>query len=282
MAWSQEEHQVIILNTAWASIDDMVNFTMFSNIAEPYENLWLRPANAHAQRVLNILLGDFLSPVQPYKNARPFDLPRLPENGMRDTDRTFLYYIRYASQHSVLGCDSGRILAALESFADWLDTETLIERVWLPEIEVETNINIKRIEWIKICADYSKHSLPRLQNNAKRLAAILAKNGNTVSEEDGYRALRDFNEWFHHNIFEYHFGSISEYMNNIRWAIFDDLSPEYRRSHQYTDPPRYRYDVPGVIKNSIAVGMYWELMNRCRSRPWMPRFTIDPILKKRY
>lgn len=29
-------------------------------------------------------------------------------------------------------------------------------------------------------------------------------------------------------------------------------------------------------------GLYWDLMNRARDKPYYPRFTVDPIMKLRY
>jgi hypothetical protein len=46
--------------------------------------------------------------------------------------------------------------------------------------------------------------------------------------------------------------------------------------------PIYSYRVPVEITEPLALAMYWNVMNRSRSRPYMPRFVVTDALKQRY
>jgi len=110
--------------------------------------------------------------------------------------------------------------------------------------------------------------------------------------DEAYLTFENFFEQFHTDAFAYHASTIAEFLNNIRWEIYEYLLEEYRRSHSeyqqdaYDKSPEanvaYKYDIPSAISNGTASTMYWELMNRCRSRPWCQLFTVDKHLKGRY
>ena len=44
----------------------------------------------------------------------------------------------------------------------------------------------------------------------------------------------------------------------------------------------YRYRVPADITEPVAHAMYWDLMNRVRSKPLVHRFTVSESFKQRY
>ncbi|MBM0108927.1 hypothetical protein JM946_29725 [Steroidobacter sp. S1-65] len=83
---------------------------------------------------------------------------------------------------------------------------------------------------------------------------MLAESGHPISEQDAYLAIPSFFEWFQGNIFIYHSSRIAEFLNNIRWAIFEYLKPEFERSWHLTenatpDFPAYGYRIPdGIVE----------------------------------
>jgi hypothetical protein len=161
----------------------------------------------------------------------------------------------------------------------------LVEDVWLPSVSLKTNIKVKRIVFIKICGNIGKHSFTRLSANVTTICALLEANGNGKIEPTyGYLLLPEFYDWFHDNVFSYHSSAIAEFLNNIRWGIYEYLWPEFERSFTRDDPKEidYRFDIPRECKNYVAKDMYWNLMNAVRSEPYIPRFTVTPYLKMRF
>lgn len=119
------------------------------------------------------------------------------------------------------------------------------------------------------------------------IRALLAASGHAVSEQEAYLAVENFFEWFHDDIFIYHSSYIAEFLNNIRWAIFDYLRPEFARSWHLTeratpDFPIYAYRYPDGCTEPVARAMYWDVMNCVRGRPWMHRFIVSDSFKQRY
>lgn len=124
--------------------------------------------------------------------------------------------------------------------------------------------------------------MARLATNVRRIRSLLEASGHPVSEQEGYLAVENFFEWFHDDVFIYHSSQIAEFLNNIRWAIFDCLRPEFSRSWRPVESPRYTYDIPTGCTEPIARAMYWNLMNRVRGKPWMHRFVVSNAFKQRY
>ena len=50
-----------------------------------------------------------------------------------------------------------------------------------------------------------------------------------IDDQTAYLAVENFFQWFFDNIFLYHSSQIAEFLNNIRWAIFHYLQPEFAR-----------------------------------------------------
>jgi hypothetical protein len=280
------EREAIILNSAWEMIDGMVNWAIFVK----HDNTALNsPMFQSRQRSLlfAILLGDFLSQIGAFKgDPVPLGLKAAPSNA-RPSDLTFLFHLQQVCADPKLGTDTTALRAAIESFAGWLEGEFTALNVNLPAIEVVADLRITRLRYIKMCADIAKHSLARLATNVRHLRKLLKAAGHPVSEQEAYLAVENFFEWFHDDIFIYHSSQIAEFLNNIRWAIYDYLQPEFQRSWHWTDKatvqfPIYSYRVPVEITEPLALAMYWNVMNRSRSRPYMPRFVVTDALKQRY
>jgi CRISPR/Cas system endoribonuclease Cas6 (RAMP superfamily) len=159
------------------------------------------------------------------------------------------------------------------------------KKIWLPSIELETNLSIKRIEFIKICGNISKHNFSRLSGVVCELIEIFKRNNINLKDEDALLILGEFYEWFHTSIFNYHSSAIAEFLNNIRWGIHDYLKPEFHQSIVYENnehPRRYRFTYPNEVKNNFAKACYWDLMNEVRSSPYIEKFQVTRFLKMRY
>lgn len=280
------EREAIILNSAWGMIDDMVNWAMFvkPNNARP-TNLMFK-TRQHS-RLFIILLGDFLSQIRAFKSEPvPFGLKEAPSNA-RPSDLTFIFHLRQVCEDPRLGEDATKLSECIEAFADWLEDDDSVSGVNLPDIDVVTDLRVERFRYIKICGDIAKHNLARLSTNVRHLRKLLKTAGHAVSEQDAYLAIDNFFEWFAEDIFIYHSSQIAEFLNNIRWAIFEYLQPEYRRSWYLTDNATpdlaiYGYHIPDEITETVARAMYWDVMNRVRAKPYIKPFVISDAFKQRY
>lgn len=286
MNFNRIEQEAITLNAAWEMIDDMVNFAVFMPLGEKKLETNLMPQTHNTLRLFNLLLGDFLSPLQAKGNASlPFGLSAPPKNS-RLSDFTFLYYIRQVCDDPKLSTDVEPLKKHVDAFANWLEAVSVVEKVWLPSINVEVDLSIKRITWLKICGDIGKHSFARLEGNVRKIARILAEHGHKIDDGMAYAVLPEFWDWFHTHLFGYHASTIAEFLNNMRWALFEYLRPEFERAYKVlsTDPkaPNYEFLIPSEVGSPIARTMYWDLMNRVRSEPWFPRFTVTKHLKNQF
>lgn len=286
MTFNEIEQEGIILNAIWDMIDGMVNFAIFERLGKIHDTN-LMPKSSETLRLFHVVLVDFLSPLNPgrtgsNKGQLPFNLPS-PPSGARSSDLTYLFYLRQVCDNPRLAPGFPPLAGALEAFATWLEADSLAPRVWLPNIQVEVDLTIERKTWIKLCGDIGKHSFARLEGNVNKLVAILRAHGHPIDEGMGYLILPDFWEYFHTNLFAYHASTIAEFLNNIRWAIFRYLAPEYARAYRRIgDDGMYEFIYPEGIGHPLARTMYWDLMNRCRAKPYFPEFTVTKHLKSRY
>ncbi len=280
------ERESIILNFAWEMIDGMVNWAMFvkNDRTEP-TNLMFETSQ-HSQLFI-ILLGDFLSEVRAFKgDPVPLGLKTAPPNA-RPSDLTFIFHLRQVCADPKLGGDATGLGERIEAFAGWLEGDFIAPGVNLHAINIVADLRVARYRYIKMCGDIAKHNLARLATNAGHLLKLLEADGHAVSEQEAYLAIENFFEWFHDDIFIYHSSQIAEFLNNIRWAIVEYLQPEFRRSWHLAENatpefPMYGDHVPAEITEPVARAMYWEVMNRVRTKPWVHRFIVHDSLKRRY
>ena len=280
------EREAIILNSAWKMIDGMVNWAMFVpvDLHEP-TNLMFR--DREHERIFVILLGDFLSQVRAYANQPiPLGLREVPRNSS-PSDRTFLFHLRQVCDAPHLGIDSTELRRRVEEFAEWLEEEFVAPEVSLVDIDLQLDLRIARYRYIKMCGDIAKHHLGRLSVNVHHIQDILRQVNREIDEQTAYLAVENFFQWFFDHIFLYHAGQIAEFLNNIRWAIFRYLQPEFARAYHLTEDATpdfhaYSYHVPEVINQPIARAMYWDVMNCVRQEPWIPPFVIHELHKRRY
>ncbi|WP_298725737.1 hypothetical protein [uncultured Ferrovibrio sp.] len=276
-AYTDLEREVIVLKAVTDLIDDMVNYEIFGTLPRTDDMNLVFKTSTH-QRLFNVLLNDMLS--RPRQDD--FGLPAFPADASGSAE-TFLYYLRLISRRPMLNTVGTALAKPVEAFAAWLDAECHVEDVSLKSIDLNVAIRVPRMSFIKICGDIAKHSLPRMSFTARRIQKLLADNGHQIGIEEAYLAMPDFYEWFHTGIFNYHSSAIGEFLNNIRWGIYDYLSPEFSRSYRKTDAPLgYRFDYPDGCTSELARSMYWDLMNWARSTPYMPRFEVTKYLKMRY
>jgi len=270
MKFTPTEKEVIILKAVIELIDSMVNYEVFNLYGhDPHTSIGFRTMTH--QKYFNIILLDFLScsdekvlgEKQPYLEAI----------------KTICQFPNFNKNNSIKN-----LKISSEDFIIWLEKEVQV-KTELPSIDSKSSLLIKRIEFIKICGNISKHNFTRLSGVAKGLISILKRNTVNISFEDSLLFLDYFYERYHTDIFAYHSSTIAEFLNNIRWGIYEYLLPEFCQSIDYESikrPKKYHYTYPKEIKNNFARSCYWDLMNKIQSKPYMRKFKVTRYLKMNY
>lgn len=276
--YSEIEQETIVLKAAWDMIDAMVNFAIFESFPRT-ENVMLMFKDKSARSLFNIILTDFLSSPK----AKLFDLP-VPPPGSGSSDRTILFQLRKVCEKPILGFDPELITEPVEAFANWLEGEIIVEEAWFPRLEfLCPAFRVQRMSGIKLCGNIAKHSFARLNANADQMAKLFKDNGHSLKPKDAYALMPDFQEWFNDYFFIHQSSIIAEFLNNIRWGIYEYLQPIFQEA-LIPQPegffPGYTYRVPEPIKDSLAYSMYWDLISEQNREPYFPRFNVPEWQKE--
>jgi hypothetical protein len=287
MTFTALEQEAIVLSAAMAMVDEMVNRAIFCLPGEERENTNLLPQTSDTLRQFAILLRDFLSPVTGKgQGPMPFGLPR-PLQGSKATDHTTLFYLARVCQNPLIGTDIDFLAMQIHDFTEWLEYSADVPRVWLSNIDMEVNLTIKRIDFIRMGGDIGKHNFLRLGGQAAKLKKILDENGVAIDESQAYAALPDCWDWFHKHLFAYHASTLAEFLNNIRYAIRLYATPVAKSRYRVTGKiddclDRYTYERPAEIKNEFAWAQYCALLNSTRLTPSFPSFSVTQSLKNQF
>jgi hypothetical protein len=271
---TSEEKEILALKATWEAVNTMVNYEVLSLSHKDPESEIRFNTPTHA-KYFNIMLLDFL-------HSRIFGLNKNCMQSLQDVLRTSAFNEDISSLTDVVG-----------AFNDWLEAGIELEHdgearaFWFPSVEQDIRLQIKRVEFIKICGNISKHNILGLDRQAKTMGRILKRNEVDIELTQALLIMEEFYEQFHRNILMYHSSVIAEFWNNLLWAIYEYLRPLYMQSVEwYWDEPHrlraYRYDFPDKITNSYVRQIFWGLMNDVRSEPYMPRFAVTRYLKMRY
>ena len=263
------ENEIIVLKAINELIDSIVNFEVLTlGETDPTE---IRFKTATHSEFFNIILVDLLSKMdrKSFVESKPY-LTALKE--ITETP------------HFNIGNSVVPLRESTRQFVSWLDTEIRIDKVWLPSIEVETNLKLTRLQLVKIGGNICRHNFLRAGGIAEEVRKVLERSSVRIKPDQALLVLSDLYDWLHTDVFHYHSSTIAEFLNNIRWDIYHYLKPEHSRSIVWEggDPPRYRYTYPNGVNTNFAKTCYWDLMNEVRSPPYMRRFQVPEWLKKEY
>ncbi len=269
MNLSNIEQEIIFLKASVETIDSVVNSEMLE-VHGSGEDAEAHFKNGTNQRLFNIILVDFLS-----KSA----------SEITGESKSYLAALLNIAQNPNFNLNNSvtGLANAVENFQQWLEVE-VNAIVWLPLLDLEAELKIKRREFIKICGNIAKHNFSRLSRIVNDLRNIMRRSNISLEDEDALLILDDIYERFHTDILSYHASTLVEHMNEIRWGIHLYLKPEFERSivHEGGNPHKYHYTYPEGVNTKFARNCYWDLMNGLLSRPYVPRFTTTSILKIRY
>lgn len=266
---SSIDQEVIILKAVKELIDSMVNPELMSLHGDGADWNILFHSSTH-QKFFNIALVDFLSCTD---RKSP-----IGETSYLGGLRKILNSPHFDENNS-----ADHLKTAAQEFTHWLETRVEVD-IWLPSINKQTKLKLTRFTFLKMTGNISKHNYLRTVSVAEELRQILANSGITVDIDEALLALSEFYERFHTDILNYHGSTIAEFLNNMRWGIYDYLQPEFKRSivWESRNPPIYHYTYPGGIQSDFAKECYWGLMNEVRIEPSMSRFKVTRWLKMRY
>ncbi len=261
------ENEVIILRAVKDHINELVNYSLMDIHGVDPESMIMFNDMNH-RKLFFILLVDFLSktddrgPIQ--QTAFLGALASICDN----------------PQFSINNSEAS-LKIVVKNFRNWLKEEKEIE-IWMPSIGQELKISVSRIDYLKMSGDVSKHNYLRAIGVVIRLQTILEKAGVEVDLETALLALPDFYERFHDDILIYLSSHVCEFLNNIRWGIYEYLQPEFKNNYHKTEENivSHSFNVPDSIKSSYARDCYLNLMNETRSRPFMRKFIASETLKE--
>lgn len=168
---------------------------------------------------------------------------------------------------------------AVENLDEWLYHKNPI-KLWLPTLDIETELEVTRLDFLKITGNQCKHNLSRLTRVSNDISKILQQHGYTVAAEHIPLALEDFQEHLQENYFVYYGTWIIELLNNIRWGIQSYLTPTFELCYKKdADNFHYKYEYPIEIKSEIPKQWFWRLMNNVRTGPYVEKFSTSKYLK---
>ena len=265
--FSPAEREAIALQIAIEAINSLVNREIFRFSSFP-DSTKASFSSLSQGALFSVLLADILEPV----DAR-----------LLGQSVSLLDILSGVASSPCLGSKSRarKLQSALRRLRRWLDKEVRV-LVWLPSIDTNIRLRIRRSDYISICGNIAKHNSSRLTGKARRLQQLLAASGKSVDATDALRVLDDFQGHFHTDLLVFHATSIAEMLNYVRWAIHEYLQPRFARS--YVPPtsvadPRYSFKYPTDVVNQFGRDRFWDIMNSVRSGPWIARFKTAPTLK---
>lgn len=267
--FGEAELEVVGLKALTDCLDSIINHAILTvRGADPNTEI-VFPSHIH-QKYFTSLVVDFLAK----PNKKMFGL----EGSYLEVLRTICDSPRLGSEE--LAAATSDSVRDLES---WLDTEVAVE-VWLPSIGTETDLKVRRQEFIWITGNASKHNFTRLSRVADRLVEIFERSEIELDAHTALKVLDEFYERFHDDILIYDASAFTELLNRIRWSIHDYLLPHFEESYTPLggDPPRYEYQYPESVTHDFARTCYWDLMNEVRRGPYIRRFQAPEYLKLRY
>lgn len=225
------------------------------------------------QRYFNIILLDILSKPDPAIGR----------------NEGYLDHLRSVCDSPSLGNTESisSLTSAVKLFHNWLDgyvdygNDPCEAKFWFPSIERAINLKVKRVEYIKICGNISKHNFSRLTHQCRIIVDIFKQNDVDIPIKDAMRTIDEFYNWYHDHLLSYHSTLIAVQLNDIRWGIYEYLLPEFSKSIICEKDLKYRYRYPDELFEEYVKSLYWDLMNDIRGRPYAPRFCAPRHLKER-
>ncbi len=260
------EAEVVMLLAIYELIDSIANKALLDIGDGPRTEVRFK-SHVHA-RFFNLALVDLLS---------------LTDKDGPVPQRSYLQALRDICNGPGFGNESAAGLrTAVEDFRSWLTTEITIAGMWLPSINLRIDLRIQRIDALKIAGNICKHNVLRSIQTMRSFQKVLAANNVEIDLNQVLQTMDELHEWLHTHKFVAQSNAVVEFVNNIRWGIYDYLQPEYQRSRvPHADGIGYHYIYPEEVNDGLARANYCELMNKVRRPPYFQRFEVPEFWKNK-
>lgn len=275
LSLTEAEKEIVVFKAAWLAIDEMVNNAIMTiNHNDPDSSIMFRTPSD--KKYFGIILLDFL-------NSRIFGI-----------EKNCIDALKAVAKNPIFNKNNQTLKESVHGFETWLEEDVQLEHdgetrtFWFPSVDKDIALKIKRIEFIKICGNISKHNMLGLDRQAKLILDIFKRNNVDIELAQALLIMEEFYDHFHNDLFVYHSSTIAEFLNNMRWEIYEYLKPIFNQSIEYYPNKyhpgmnAYKYNYPANIQNEYAKTIFWNLMNDIRSEPYVPRFKVTRYLKMRY
>lgn len=266
--FSGVEKEIVVLAAVCSLVDDIVN----NEVLEIYlsEPSTVRFGSSTHMSFFSVLLVDFLSK------------PDASVFGLTDS---YLGCLRAVANKPLLSGrdDLGELSKATQALSDWLEHRLIYRAAWFPSINLEIDLSIRRFDVLDLCGNISKHNFTRLTRVARSISLVFEQNGKPLTQHEALAIIGELHEQLK-SILLYHATTISAALNNIRWGIHEYLQPVYQEALVVSpeDPREYHFRLPTELKCEFARDCFWELMNKVRREPHVPRFSVPSYLQQRY
>jgi hypothetical protein len=153
MKFTNTEKEVIFLKAINELIDSMVNHEVLDLLGDDLYSETRFRSMTH-QKYFNIILLDLLS---------------CSDKKVLGEQQSYLGAMKAICQSPNFNKDNSikDLTISTQEFVNWLEQEIQAE-IWLPSIDTQTTLSIKRMEFIKICGNISKHNFSRLSGRTER------------------------------------------------------------------------------------------------------------------
>lgn len=171
-----------------------------------------------------------------------------------------------------------KLKTAIRSLSGWMNHRSPMT-FWLPDLDINANLNVSRLELLHISGNYSKHNLSRLTGVSKFIHQMLTDSGHEVSLESIPFTIDYFCEHLNDNYFVYYCSWLTELLNNLRWAIYDYLCLAFLEFGVRKSEFHFTYRFPTEIDNETKKKWFWGAMNGVLQKPYVKRFKAAHYLK---
>lgn len=263
------EQEVVALLAALNLINGTINYEVLEIPREKDSFQVGFKSNTHLN-FFSIMLVDFLSK---------------PDSTAFSLEDSYLELLSGVVANPLLATVSSveELSRSLTFFRNWVNTITVYPKAWFPSINQEIDLKIKRYDLLKIYGTVSKHNFTRLTRVADSLKLIFENNGQQLNLHQSLSIIDEFCEQVQAVIL-YHATTIAFAMNELRWGIYYYLRTTYKTALVQIDrdPLAYRYNYPNEIVSQFGQDCFWDLMNKVRSPPYVPRFKVPDHLSDKY
>lgn len=269
---SSLEKELLLLLSAIQIFDSVLNREILSVNVNENNLATIRPQSYTTMKYFLIYSLDFFS--------KATDLLNHEENS-----KNYLNLLKETSQYSKILPYDKSVLDNINELERWIDAELIYRNFYFSILDCEIDLKVKRLDVLKINANFSKHNLTRLNACREILKKILLKNDqlkngeNFIENKNLFYTINDFcNNFIGDNqMIDKYIYCLAYHLNNIRLSIKESLMPIYYESIEYSYDKnglqRYMYKRSDNMSD-FEYYLFWDLMNWVGSKNIFEKFDI--------